>query len=124
MCGPLRWKKGQEFLQTTRSELMQVRMPRRDQRNLQFVREHSTELTEFARTGDVNDVGTESFQGFARFAEMAPQKKVVTQIAFDAEAGPTARKLQMSEAAFLRLSYARARMNDEKRMLTALSERR
>jgi hypothetical protein len=113
---------GEKLLQTARGKLVQIGMPRGDQGYAQCVSEIGAELSEFAGTGDVDDVGAKVSKSATHLLLVAPEEQVVAQVAFDAKAGPTARQFQPRDTAVLESSEARPSEHGQKRARTAFGE--
>jgi hypothetical protein len=115
-------KKREQLLQAAASELMEIRVPRGDQRNAQSVSHPRAELAELTRAGYVNDIGAKLQNGSTHVRKVAPQEEVVAQVVLDAKAGPTAREFQARDVPFLKFSDALTALYCQQRKRPALGE--
>src|SRR5580704_12183410 len=94
---------------------MQIRVPRRHERNPHRMREPRTKLSELAGTRDVNHVGAKFLEYLPHVRGVAPQEKVVAQIALDAKTRAAPWKLEVAHRTFSPLRQVRSRVNREER---------
>jgi hypothetical protein len=104
-------QKGEEFLEATSGVLVKIGVPGGYERNAYGVGEQRAELAEFARAGDVNNIGFELLERAANGLEVPPEKKIVTQVALDTEAGEAAGKFDTADTVLFELEAFRTWAN-------------
>ena len=70
------------YHQAGRAELVEIGMPRRDQRNTQVVGRPRAQDSHVAGTRDVNHVGAEGAQGASHAPRVAHEQQIEAHIAF------------------------------------------
>ena len=71
--------------QPARSALVKICVPRRNHRNAEPVAKARAQLTDVARTSEMQDVGRKPFDELCRAADMAPHRQIEPEIVLEAE---------------------------------------
>src|SRR5579883_1257125 len=83
-------QQAQRFLQATRTEFVDVGVPRSDQRQTQAMREQHPENADVAGAGDMNQLRAELLQISRDGVEMAQEEKIERHVALQPDAAAAA----------------------------------